>query len=277
MTPRVAIPSKGRLRDSVLELLDHAGYRTGGFRGSGARATIDGIEFIEMRPRDAGAWLAAGRLDGAIVSTDIVLEEQIESSHRTPLGFSKSDLVVASREDDGRAEPADLAGATIATHLPRATNTWFQRLGIEVNVVTMGGALEGVCAAGLADAVVDLRETGSSLAQNRLRVLAELAACEAEFVVASDALTDLSVRLDAAIRAKRHRYLMLHLPPGRIDGLSHIFPGLAAPTVLPLAGRDDIVAVHLVVEQRSLFQRLGELQQLGATGIVALPPDALLP
>lgn len=277
MTPRVAVPSKGRLRDSVLTLLDHAGYATSGFHGAGATTTADGIELIEMRPRDAGSWLAAGRLDGAFISTDIVSEEALESLHRVRLGFAGSDLVVASRDDDGRAAVGDLAGATVATHLPRTTARWFERQGVDVRVVTMGGALEGVCAAGLADAVVDLRETGTSLARNRLRVLAEMERCEAELVTVDGALADLRIRLDAALRARRHRYLMLHLAPDRIGGLAGIFPGLAAPTILPLAGREDLVAVHLVVDARELFGRLGDLRAMGASGIVALAPDAVLP
>ena len=276
MTARVAVPSSGRLREEVLVLLDHAGYGATGFRGSGARATIGGIEFIEMRPRDAGSWLAAGRLDAAFISTDIVLEERLDDLDRMHLGLARSDLVIASREDDGRRDPTDLAGATVATHLPGVTGRWFAAHSIPVRVVSMGGALEGVCAAGLADAVVDLRETGTSLAQNRLRVLEQIKACGAEFVVAGDGLDDLSVRLQAAINARVHRYLMLHLAPDRIDQLTTVFPGLAAPTVLPLAGRDDLVAVHLVVPAGALFERLGDLQRIGATGIVALPPDALL-
>lgn len=277
MTPRVAVPSKGRLRDSVLLLLDHAGFSTSGFRGAGARATIDDVEFIEMRPRDAGSWLAAGRLDAAFVSTDIVLEEQLDGVQRMPLGFARSQLVVASREDDGRTGIDDLAGGTVATHLPRATQQWFEARGVDVRVVAMGGALEGVCAAGLADAIADLRETGTSLAQNRLRVLGEVARCEAEFVADGDRLADLTVRLQAAVQARRHRYLMLHLAPDKVERLAAIFPGLAAPTVLPLSGRDDLVAVHLVVEAGALFKRLGEIRALGGRGIVALPPDALLP
>lgn len=270
------MPSKGRLRDAVLLLLDHAGFSTSGFRGAGATATIEHVDFIEMRPRDAGSWLAAGRLDAAFLSTDIVLEEQLQDLKRMRLGFSRSDLVVASRDDDGRTGASDLAGGTVATHLPGATSRWFEEQQIDLKVVTMGGALEGVCAAGLADAIVDLRETGTSLATNRLRVLAEIARCEAEFVVAAG-LEDLQVRLEAALEARKHKYLMLHLPPSKIDRLADIFPGLAAPTVLPLAGREDLVAVHLVVGADALFKRLGDLRQLGASGIVALPADALLP
>ena len=125
----------------------------------------------------------------------------------------------------------------------------------------MGGALEGVCAAGMADAIVDLRETGRSLAENRLRVLAEMAACEALFVHDGDPdLDDLAVRIGAVLAARRHRYVMLHVDPARVGDLAALFPGLAAPTVLPLAGRDDLVAVHLVTEAGTFWTRLQDLR-----------------
>lgn len=269
MTARVAVPSRGRLRDGVIALLSQVGYRVGA-RGD--------IEFIEMRPRDAGAWLAAGRIDAAFVSTDIVLEEGLQELESLPLGLARSDLVVASRDDDGRRSVADLSGAVVATHLPRATHEWFAGQGVDVTVVTMGGALEGVCAAGLADAIVDLRETGTSLARNGLRVLAEIGACESLFVHGdAPGLADIGLRLRAALDAGGSRYVLLHLPPSEVETLTGLFPGLASPTVLPLAGRDDLVAVHFVAEAAALWARLAEIRAIGGSGIVALPPDALLP
>ena len=281
MTVRVALPSRGRLRDGVLSLLDDAGYPAAVLNGA-ARAATPQTEFIEMRPRDAGAWLATGRIAGAFISTDIVLEEQLQHLTAVPLGLARSDLIIASREDDGRTGRADLAGATVATHLPGATRRWFAEAGVEVTVVTMGGSLEGVCAAGLADAIVDLRETGSSLARNRLRVLDVIRPCQALFVHhpaygPSEALSDLTLRIGAVLTARQQRYVMLHLPPARIGDLTTVFSGLAAPTVLPLAGREDLVAVHLVVQASSFWTQLARLRELGASGIVALPPDALLP
>ncbi len=277
MTGRVAVPSRGRLREFVMTLLADAGFATAAFRGTGARATLGGIEFVEMRPRDAAAWLRAGRLDGAFLSTDLVLEEGLGHLTAVPLGAARSDLVVASRDDDGRQDARDLAGAVVATHLPAATTRWFAEQGIDVTVVAMGGALEGVCAAGLADAIVDLRETGRSLAENRLRVLAEIAHCEALLVHRGDrGLDELDMRVGAVLDARRHRYVMLHLDPARLADLAALFPGLAAPTVLPLAERDDLVAVHLVTTAGDFWARLAELRALGATGIVALPPDALV-
>lgn len=278
MTARVAIPSRGRLRDSVLSLLDHAGFATSAFHGAGSRATVHDVELIEMRPRDAGAWLAAGRITGAFLSTDIVLEEGLDHLEALPLGAARSDLIVATRDGDGRSGPEDLAGATVATHLPRVTARWFAERDLDVTVVPMGGSLEGVCAAGLADAIVDLRETGTSLARNRLRVVAEIVRCQALLVhTGGPALADMTLRIGAVLEARGHRYVMLHLPPDRIPDLTGIFTGLAAPTVLPLAERDDLVAVHLVVPAADLWTNLTKLRELDATGIVALPPDALLP
>lgn len=275
---RVAVPSKGRLREDCLAVLSTAGYSTSGLTGGGASAVVEGLELLEMRPRDAAAALAAGQLSGAFLSTDIVLEHDLEELPAMELGFSRSVLVVASRDDDGRMSAADLDGAVVATHLPQVTERFFASKALDVTVMHMGGSLEGVCAAGLADAIVDLRQTGTSLRTNRLRVLEEIRPCQALFIrrTGTDELDDLTLRLGAVLTARRHRYVMLHVPSGRLDRLREILPGLASPTVLPLAGREDLVAVHMVVAAEELWKRLGDLRALGATGIVALEPQALL-
>lgn len=275
---RVAVPSKGRLRDATLDLLGAAGYPLAGLRGRGSSVQVDELELIEMRPRDAAAALAAGTLDAAFLATDISLEHDVADLPDLALGRARSTLVVAGREDDGPASLEALAGGVVATHMPNLTRRFLADHGVEATILAMGGSLEGVCAAGIADAIVDNTETGTSLRQNRLAVLATIAECEAElrYRDGNAELDDLVLRLDAALHAAAHRYVMLHLPSDRIDQLRSIFPGLAAPTILPLAGRDDLVAVHLVVATSDLWRRLGELRAMGATGIVALPPDALL-
>jgi ATP phosphoribosyltransferase len=278
-TARIAVPSKGRLRDEALELLSTAGYKVSGLRGRGSIARTAGLDIIEMRPRDAAAALAAGTLDGAFIATDIAMEHEISDLPTQRLGYARSTLILAGKDSDGPATLQDLDGGVVATHMPCVTERFLAEHGVQARIITMGGSLEGVCAVGLADAIVDNTETGTSLRQNRLQVLATIAECEAEFVHRADqqVLTDLELRIGAALGARRHRYVMLHLPADRLDDLRPIFPGLASPTVLPLAGRDDLVAVHFVVETTQLWERLAELRSMGATGIVALPPDALLP
>lgn len=276
---RVAVPSKGRLRDVVHDLLATAGYPVSGLRGRGSIVRTDELELIEMRPRDAAAALAAGSLDGAFIATDISLEHGTDSLPSLALGVARSTLVVAAREADGPTTLAALSGGVVATHMPTLTERFLREHGVDARILTMGGSLEGVCAAGIADAIVDNTETGTSLRQNRLTVLATIAECEAQLVHrgGSAPLDDMVLRVGAALAARAHRYVMLHLPTDGVDQLRSVFPGLASPTVMPLAGRDDLVAVHFVVDTTSLWARLGELRAMGATGIVALPPDALLP
>ncbi len=280
---RIAVPSKGRLRESVLDVLRRAGYNTRAFRGSNASAVIEGIEFIEMRPRDAAAWLCAGRLDAAFISTDTALENSVENWPTVELGFSRSDMIVACRTVAPFTSAADLAGKTVATHLPKWTQRWFDGQGIDVEVVAMGGSLEGICARGMADAIVDLRETGNSLARNSLHAIEEIVPCQAVFTMADDsppeveaALSAMVLRIEAAHTATKRQYLVLHIHPDKVGDLGTVFPGLAAPTLLPLAGRDDLVAAHMVVQRENLWAKLADLRELGATGIVALPTDAIL-
>jgi ATP phosphoribosyltransferase len=276
--PWVAVPSRGRLRTNTLELLGAAGYATSRLHGNQSVARVDGLSFIEMRSRDAARALAAGQVAAAFIATDLVEEHALGELDALPLGFARSDLVVASRDDDGRVTADDLAGCTVATHLPHLTRGFFSGRGIDVTVLELGGSLEGVCAAGIADAIVDLRETGASLARNRLRVLEVMTSCQALFVRGSDhtVLDDMALRLGAALAAGRHRYVMLHVHPEQVDKLRYLFPGLASPTVLPLAGTTDLVAVHFVVGADELWERLGDLRALGATGIVAVTPQAIL-
>ncbi len=275
---RVAVPSKGRLRDQTIELLRQAGYRVS--RGANASKLAEGIEFIEMRPRDAAAWLHAGRLQAAFISTDTALENEIDSWPTINLGFARSDLVVACREDEPWTSASDLTGKTVATHLPIWTERFFADREIDATVVSMGGALEGVCAVGMADAIVDLRETGGSLSRNHLRVLETVQSCQASFVTAPTAnaavVELMALRVTAALNARRTQYVMLHIDTDRVVDLSHVFPGLDSPTVLPLAGRTDRVAAHMVIEKNELWMRLQELRDLGADAIVALPTDAIL-
>jgi ATP phosphoribosyltransferase len=278
MSPRIAVPSSGRLREGTLRLLDRAGYHVGGLHGSAA-AEIAGATFIEMRARDAAQALAVGRLDATFCSTDIAWEAGLNDRTVVPLGYSRSDLVIAARIADGPATVEQLDGLVVATHLPNVTRDFLEGRGVKAgHILTMNGSLEGVCAAGLVDAIVDLRQTGTALARNSLQALEVIERCQACLVVASesDVLDQLRLRIGAVMEADEHVYVMLHLPPDQVHALGTIVHGLEAPTVVPLAERSDVVAVHFILPTATLWAKLSELRALGATGIVAVPPAAIL-
>ena len=276
----IAIPSKGRLRDGAVDLMKHAGVNA---RTGGGASTVDPdsrIRFLEMRPRDAAAWLGAGRIAGAFISTDTAMEAGVADYPSIPLGYSASDLVIACRDDSGFTSPADLSGKTIATHLPKTTRAWLADRSVEANVVAMGGSLEGVCALGLADAIVDLRQTGNSLALNNLHTLEVMARCQATLAWNPDVADDvvwMTDRIQAAVQGRKAQYLIFHLPTDQVKNLGQAFEGLESPTVLPLDGHEDLVAVHVVVKTAEMWSHLAELRTLGASGVVALPVHALMP
>jgi ATP phosphoribosyltransferase len=275
---RIAVPSSGRLREGTLRLLGRAGYSVGGLHGSAA-AEIEGATFIEMRARDAAKALAVGRLDAVFCSTDIAWEAGVNDLTVVPLGFSRSDLVIAARIADGPTKVEEMDGLVVATHLPNVTRDFLESRGVKpAAVLAMDGSLEGVCSAGLVDAIVDLRQTGTALARNSLRALEVIERCQACLVLAtqSEALDQLRLRIGSVLEADEHVYVMLHLPPDQVHALSTIVHGLKAPTVVPLAERDDVVAVHFILPTTTLWSQLGELRKLGATGIVAVPPAAIL-
>jgi ATP phosphoribosyltransferase len=276
-TTRIALPSSGRLKDGVRHALEVVGYGVGR-PGAPSRGRED-IDFIEMRTRDAAEWLSAGRLAGAFISTDTALESHVEDWPTVELGFARSDLVVACPELSEARSLQDLDGATVATHLPRTTRRWFDSVEAKVHIVQMAGSLEGVCASGMADALVDLRQTGDSLRRHRLRVVEVGRACQAIFVSAPsapDEVGELMIRLRAAVEGERTQYVMFHLHPDRVAELATVWPGLESPTVIPVARRDDLVAVHIAVEKARMWRFLAELRQLGGTGIVVLPVDAVM-
>jgi ATP phosphoribosyltransferase len=276
---RIALPSSGRLRDGVRHALEVVGYGVGRPGSQDPSRGEGDIDFIEMRTRDAAEWLSAGRLAGAFISTDTALEASVDTWPTVELGFARSDLVVACPELSSAHTLADLSGATVATHLPRWTSRWFGSVGVGVHVVPMAGSLEGVCASGMADALVDLRQTGDSLRRHRLRVVEVGPACQAVFVAAPTPdreVDDLMIRLRAAVEGEHTQYVMFHLHRDRVSELASVWPGLESPTVIPVARRDDIVAVHLAVAKASMWKLLAELRTLGATGIVVLPVDAVM-
>lgn len=275
----VAIPSKGRLREGAIDLMGHAGINA--HTGGGASKIVPGahMRFLEMRPRDAAEWLRAGRIAAAFISTDTALEAGVGDYPSIPLGFSSSDLVLACRKDSEFASAADLSGKTIATHLPKTTRKWLAEQSIEAVVVTMGGALEGVCSLGLADAIVDLRQTGNSLAINNLHTIEVMASCQAILSwnpAHAEHLEWMTTRIQAAVDGRKAQYLIFHMPVDQVENLSDAFVGIESPTVMPLRGRSDLVAVHVVVQTSEMWSHLPALSELGASGVVALPVHAMM-
>ena len=291
---RIALPNKGRLAEDARELFADAGLEV---RASGARALTASLggefEAIFVRAQDIPEFVADGAADVGVTGWDLVCESGRELRELLDLGFGKCRIVVAAREESGVQTlgdlPADGAPPRVATVFPRVTERFFADAGRRVTVVPVSGACEIAPHLGIADIVVDLTSTGSTLKMNGLREVATVLHSTARLVAtpeladarhgaAAVALGELATALESVLRARGQRYVMANVPRAALAEVKRVLPGLRGPTVIDvLNGGGTHVAVHAVVPAHAIFRTIAQLKQLGGEGILVTRIERLMP
>lgn len=283
---RIALPNKGRLSEETRLLFGDAGLDV---RARGERALTASLggefEAIFVRAQDIPEFVADGAADAGVTGWDIVCESERPVAMRLDLGFGQCRIVVAAREESGIASLADLTGAPrIATVFPRLTTQFFREAGCAVEIVPMSGAVEIAPHLGIADVIVDLTSTGSTLRVNGLREVATVLDSSARLIAAKDptpakarALDELEGALASVLRARGKRYVMANVPRSALERVKEVLPGLNGPTVIDILNGGTYVAVHAVVPASTLYRTIAELKTLGAEGILVTRIERLMP
>jgi ATP phosphoribosyltransferase len=290
---RVALPNKGRLAEATRELFADAGLEV---RGRGERALTASLggefEALFVRAQDVTEFVADGVADAGVTGWDLVAESDrpVDSLLDLELGYCR--LVVATREDSKIHNVSDLRPSPetphrVATSFPRITRRFFSDAGRSVDVVPVSGAAEVAPHLGIADIVVDLTSTGSTLKVNGLREVATILDSSARLITAAgrDAgkqgvaapLDELVTALASVLRALGQRYLMANVPRNALDRVKQILPGLNGPTVTDILNGGDLVAVHAVVPAASVYRTIAALKALQATGVLVTRIERLMP
>jgi len=200
------------------------------------------------------------------------------------LGFSRCRLCLAADADGPIQEPQDLNGTKIATSYPGVLNAYLKDNGIKAACVEMKGAVELAPRIDIADAICDLVSSGATLEANGLAPFATILESEAVLIGSNrklgpnkQAIFDrLLSRIDGVIRSKDSKYIMLNAPRSQVDAITKILPGSDAPTIIPLAGSDDLVAVQAVCTENVFWQTLEDLKAAGARAILVLPIEKMM-
>jgi len=283
---RIALPNKGRLAEDVRGVFADAGLE---IRSNGERALTASLggefEAIFVRSQDIPELVSDGVADAGVTGWDLISESGRPVDVRLDLEFGRCRLVLAVREDSGIERPEQLpAGARAATVFPRLARAFFGERGLAVEVVPVSGAAEVAPHLGIADVVVDLTSTGSTLRTNGLKEICTLLESTARLVarpgLAGDrarALRELEDALASVLRARGKRYLMANVPRARLEAVREVLPGLSGPTVIELYGAGPLVAVHAVVSESSLYRTVAALKALGGEGILVTRIERLLP
>jgi ATP phosphoribosyltransferase len=285
---RLAVPNKGRLQEPTLELLHDAGLRfEDGTRALAARVDGFPLDILFVRTDDIVEFVADGVADLGITGTNLLVESGARLDTLVELGYGHCRLEVAVPHASSVQSFGDLAGLRLATSHPRATETSLARLGVAADIVTISGAVEVAPRMGLADGIVDLVSSGSTLLMNGLRSVGVLFPSQAILVARAEAdqvpppataplAAELRTMLEAVIAGRGVKYLMMNAPIGAVAAIEAILPGLESPSVLPLA-HEGMVAVHAVVAANDVHRILMPLRAAGATGILVVPVEKLLP
>ena len=283
---KIALPNKGRLADDVRALLEDAGLSV---RVQSDRALIaklgDDYEAIFVRSQDIPEFVADGAAAAGITGWDLVTESERSLVDRLDLNFGRCRVVVAVRDDRGIESLDQIAeGARVATVFPRIAAAYFGRMGKPITIVPVSGATEIAPHLGIADLVVDIVSTGSTLKVNGLVEIATILDSSARLVTATElpggakaAIDGLVVRLESVIRARGQRYVMANVPRAALAQIRSVVPGLNGPTVVDILNNGDHVAVHAVVAAASVDRTIAALRTLGATGILVTRIERLVP
>ncbi len=284
---RIALPNKGRLADDALALLARAGLEPSTTADRSLRADLgDDFTALFVRAKDIPEFVADGAADFGITGSDLVTESTRALDTLLALGFGRCRLAVAARDDSDLAGVDDLPdGARIATSLPRTTACFFAERGRTVELVPVSGAAEIAPHIGVADVIVDIVSTGSTLKMNGLREVETIAEAEAVLVVREGyaggdegpRVRDLLAALESVIRAGGKRYLMANVPRSSLEEVKRVLPGLNGPTIVDVMNGGDHVAAHAVVNTSEVYRTIASLKALGAEGILVTKIERLMP
>jgi len=271
---RIGVPSKGRLSEHAMELLSQAGLS---FRRQDrslfARVREMPIDITFLRTDDIPVLCAEGAIDLGITGSDLVTESEAAVTERMRLGVGKCRLAICVAEDSPITDPAGLAGKRVATSFPRITHRYLvDHHAAQAHMVSLSGSVEIMIALGVADAIVDLVETGSTLAANRLRVMAEIGKYEAVLIQNPDRreaeLADRVVRrLEGVVIARAYSLLEYNVPKTKRLEAEALTPGFNSPTVSALED-PDWLSIRAMVAKGDVQRVMEELEEIGAHAIL---------
>jgi ATP phosphoribosyltransferase len=284
---RIALPSKGRLSERALALFELAGLRVG-FRADRALVADLGADFqaIFVRTDDIPEYLADGAAELGVTGADLVAESGRDLQEVLDLGFGACRVVVAVRdESDVRTTSEVPANTRIATSFPRIARTYFESLGTPIEIAPVSGSTEIAPHLGVADVIVDLTTTGSTLRMNSLREVGTIMTSTARLWAGPSAAEDpvaqpveeLSIALESVLRAQAKRYLMANVPKDRLEEVRTVLPGINGATIVEVLDGGGWVAAHAVVDADQVYQTITRLKALDAEGILVTRIERLMP
>ena len=291
---KVAIQKSGRLTDHSLDLLTRCGLKYS--RGKDQLLCFGEnmpLDVLLMRDDDIPDLVREDVCDLGIVGRNVLEEKRLsllaqglpaQFIELQSLDYGRCRLVIAVPEEVAYQTPADLNGLRIATTYPHILKQWLVEHEVDAQIVVLSGAVEIAPRLGRAEAICDLVATGSTLSANRLREVSTVLESEAVLIqtpvpLSPDKLAWLNrirLRIDGVQQVKESKYIMLHAPRSALADIRRLLPGSESPTIIPLEGNPERVAIHAVCRENVFWETLESLKAAGASAVLVLPVEKML-
>jgi ATP phosphoribosyltransferase len=287
MALKLAIPNKGRLNERTVQILKQAGldFDDADERRLYANVKRRDITVMFLRAADIVRFVHSGAVDMGVTGRDLVLEASADVLTLYDLNYGHCRLSVAAPEGSGIDSVADVKdGSIVATSFPNMTRRFFAANHKRVEIEEISGAAEITPLLGVADMIVDLVSSGSTLKMNHLKEVGVIAESQAVIIAnrnsyekGRERMDELVSAIKSVLDAENKKYLMADVPTASLPEVKHYFPGIAGPTIMNIMGRDDVVAIHVVIDKDNVYDAVVRLKKMGATGILITPIDRMVP
>jgi ATP phosphoribosyltransferase len=282
-TLKIAIQKSGRLNEDSIQILKDCGISiNNGNDQLKATASNFPLEVLYLRNSDIPQYLIDGVVDAAIVGDNLLVEKGKNIQVVEKLGFSKCKVSVAVPKSFNYNSVKDLEGMRIATSYPNTVLDFFNSKNVTVDLHQISGSVEIAPNIGLADAIVDIVSSGSTLFKNNLKEVEVIFKSEAVLAVSPKMspenkviLDKLQFRIQSVLRARKSKYILMNVPNEKIQLINTILPVLKSPTVMPLA-QEGWSSVHTVIEEDRFWEVIDELKAAGAEGILVCPIEKMV-
>ena len=282
-TLKIAIQKSGRLHDESIQILKDCGISV--YNGNDqlkVTASNFPLEVYYLRNSDIPQYLIDGVVDIAIVGDNLLVEKGQNIQIAEKLGFSKCKVSVAVPKNFNYNSIQDLNGLRVATSYPKTVVDYFSSKGISVDIHQISGSVEIAPNIGLSDAIVDIVSSGSTLFKNGLNEVEVILKSEAVLAVspqiseeAKQVVSKLQFRIQAVLRSRKSKYILMNVPNDKIAEISKILPVLKSPTVMPLA-EEGWSSVHSVIDEDKFWEVIDQLKEAGAEGILVCPIEKMV-
>lgn len=280
---KIAVQKSGRLHDDSMKILNDIGISIDNGKDQlKASARNFPLEVFYLRNGDIPQYLLDGVVDAAIIGENVLVEKGNGIKTVEPLGFSTCRVSLAIPKSVKYHGVQDLNNKRIATSYPNTVNAFLKDNNISAQLHIINGSVEIAPNIGLADAIVDIVSSGSTLFKNNLKEVEVLLKSQAVLAVSpkiaseeQSILDKLQFRLQSVLKARQSRYILLNAPNDKLEKIINILPGMKSPTVLPLA-ESGWSSIHSVINKNEFWEIIDELKANGAESILVCPIENMV-